>query len=455
MFFKLRGIKKLHMIGIGGSGMSGIAEILLQMGFEISGSDIKKTDITERLEKLGCTISYRHSPVNVRGSDLVVFSSAIREDNPEIVEAKKLNIPVIRRLEMLAELTRFKYSICISGAHGKGTTTSMIGKIMEKAKLEPTIIVGGILQGTGTGGLLGRGDFLVAEVDESDRYFLKLFPAIAVITNIDREHLDTYKNLKGIKKAFKEFISKVPFYGCVIINGEDRNLRDIVRNIKRKVITFGFSKRYDIYPENVRIESGKSIFTVRYNGEKTEIRLSLPGRYNILNALASIALAYELEIPLWIVKEAFEEFKGIKRRFEFRGERKGVAWLDDYAHHPTEIKEVLKTVKDFWNKGRIVAIFQPHRYTRTHYLYREFAEPLSIADMVFILPIYSAGEKPIKGIKSSLIYKELKKIKKETQLVGEKEIEKKLKGVLRKGDLIVTLGAGDVWKKVKDVFEEL
>ncbi len=455
MLLKLRGIKKLHMIGIGGSGMSGIAEILLQMGFEISGSDIKKTDITERLEKLGCKIFYKHSPMNVRGSDVVVISSAIRENNSEIIEAKRLNIPVIRRLEMLAELTRFKYSICISGAHGKGTTTSMIGKIMEKAKLEPTIIVGGILQGTGTGGFLGKGDFLIAEVDESDKYFLKLFPAIAVITNIDREHLDTYKNLKGIKKAFKEFISKVPFYGCVIINGEDKNLRDIVRNIERKVITFGFSKKYDIYPENLQLESGRTIFTVGYNGEKIEIRLNLPGRYNILNALASIALAYEMEIPLWIVKEALENYRGIKRRFEFKGERGGIGWLDDYAHHPTEIKEVLKTVRDFWKKGRIIAIFQPHRYTRTHYLYKEFAEPLSIADTVFILPIYSAGEKPIKGVKSNLIHRELKKIKKEVKLVREKELEKELKSVMRNGDLIVTLGAGDVWRKLKDIFEKL
>lgn len=455
MLFKLRGIKKLHLVGIGGSGMSGIAEVLFYMGFEISGSDIRKTEITERLEKMGCKIYYGHSPANVRGAHLVIVSSAIGEENPEVKEAKRLKIPVIKRLEMLAELTRFKYSICISGAHGKGTTTSMIGKIMEKAKLEPTIIVGGILKGTGTGGFLGKGDFLVAEVDESDKYFLKLFPAIAVITNIDREHLDTYKNLKNIKKAFKEFISKVPFYGCVVINGEDRNLKDVVKGTSRKIITFGISKGCDIHPENLNMDINGSSFIISYNGEKNEIKINLPGKHNVMNALAAIAVAYELEIPMWIVKDALSEFRGIKRRFEFKGEKKGITWLDDYAHHPTEIKEVLETVKKFWRKGKIIAVFQPHRYTRTYYLYKEFAKPLSIADVVFILPIYPADEKPLKGVKSDLIFKELKKIKRDCYMVSEKNLEENLKRFLDKGDLVLSLGAGDVWKKVEKIFEGL
>ncbi len=455
MLFKLKGIEKLHLVGIGGSGMSGLAEILLSMGFKITGSDIKKTEVTERLEKLGCKIYYNHSPLNVRETDLVIISSAIKENNPEVREAIKLNIPVIRRLEMVAELTRTKYSICVSGAHGKGTVTSMTAKIMEEAGLSPTIMIGGIIKGFSTGSFLGESEFLVAEVDESDKYFLNLFPTIGVVTNIDREHLDTYKNLKGVKKAFKEFLKRVPFYGCVIINGEDKNLMEIVKDIKKKVITFGFSEKFDIHPKDLKIESNYSIFEIRYNGEKVRIKINIPGKHNVLNALASIAVAYELRISPNIIKKALEEFKGMQRRFEFKGERNEIGWLDDYAHHPTEIRETLITCKNFWKKGRIIAIFQPHRYTRTCYLYKDFAKPLSIADIVFLLPIYSAGEKKIKGVKSKLIYDEIKKIKKEVYLVNEKNLEERIKKIIKKGDLIVSLGAGDVWKIVKNIFEKL
>jgi UDP-N-acetylmuramate--alanine ligase len=455
MLFKLKGIRKLHLVGIGGSGMSGLAEILLSMGFEISGSDIRKSEITERLEKLGCKIYYEHSPSNVKDKDLVIISSAIKEDNPEVREAKKLKIPVIKRLEMVAELTRTKYSICVSGAHGKGTVTSMIAKIIEKAKLSPTVMVGGIIKGTSSSILLGQSDLFVAEVDESDKYFLKIFPTIVVVTNIDKEHLDTYKNIREIKKAFKEFVLKVPFYGCIIINGEDKNLREIVKDVKRKVITFGFSKNFQIYPKNLNLKENYSTFEVEYNGEGAEIKINLPGKHNVLNALAAISTAYELEIPLWITKEALEEFKGLERRFEFKGERKGIGWLDDYAHHPTEIRETLLTAKNFWKKGRIVVIFQPHRYTRTYYLYKDFSKSLKIADIVLILPIYPAGEKKIKGVKSDLIYKEMKKNKKDVYLVKDEELDEKLKEILREGDLLVSIGAGDVWRKVKKIFENL
>lgn len=455
MLFKLKGIEKLHLVGIGGSGMSGLAEILLSMGFNITGSDIKKTEVTERLEKLGCKIFYNHSPLNVKEADLVIISSAIKENNPEVRQAIKLHIPVIRRLEMVAELTRTKYSICVSGAHGKGTVTSMIAKIMEEAGLSPTIMIGGIIRGFSTGSFLGKSEFLVAEVDESDKYFLNLFPTIGVVTNIDREHLDTYKNLNGVKKAFKEFLKRIPFYGCVIINGEDKNLIEITENIKKKVITFGFSKKFNIYPEDLKIESTHSIFDIEYNGEKERIKINLPGKHNVLNALASIAVAYELRISSKIVKKALEEFKGMQRRFEFKGEKNGIGWLDDYAHHPTEIRETLITCKNFWKKGRIITVFQPHRYTRTYYLYKDFAKPLSIADIIFLLPIYPAGEKKIKGVKSKLIYDEIKKVKKEVYLVNEKKLEEKIKKILKKGDLIVSLGAGDVWKIVKNIFENL
>ncbi len=455
MLFKLKGIKKLHLIGIGGSGMSGLAEILLSMGFKITGSDIKKTEVTERLEKLGCKIYYNHSPLNVKGANLVIISSAIKENNPEVREAKRLNIPIIRRLEMVAELTRAKYSICVSGAHGKGTVTSMTAKILEEAGFSPTIMIGGIIKGLGTGSFLGKGKFLVAEVDESDKYFLNLFPTIGVVTNIDREHLETYKNLKEVKKAFKEFLKRVPFYGCVIINGEDKNLLDIVKDIKRKIITFGLKEKFDIHPEKVELHGTYSVFNIKYDGENENIKINLPGKHNLLNALASISVAYELRISLKIVKKALEEFKGMHRRFEFKGEKKGIGWLDDYAHHPSEIRETLITCKNFWKKGRIIVIFQPHRYTRTYYLYKDFAKPLSISDILFLLPVYPAGEKKIKGVKSKLIYDEIKKIKKEVYLVNEKNLEEKIKKILKKGDLLVSLGAGDVWKIVENIFERL
>ncbi len=455
MLFVHSGIKKIHFVGIGGSGMSGMAEILKHMGFEITGSDIKRSETTKRLEALGIKIFYTHSKENIKDQDLVVYSSAIRGDNIEINEAKKRGIPIIRRAEMLAELTKIKFSICITGAHGKSTTTTMISNLLKNAGLEPTTIVGGIIRGMDTGGIFGWGQFLVAEADESDRSFLHLFPSIGVITNIDNEHLDTYKTMKALKEAFKEFMLKVPFYGGIVYCGDDKNLSKIAEDIERKKISFGFNHSNDINAYNINLKEMGSEFEVKVKGENIgKFELNIPGMHNILNSLAAIGVSYLLKIPFYIAKKTLMEFKGVKRRFEFKGIKKGIALIDDYAHHPTEIREFLKTVKNFWKRGRVLLVFQPHRYTRTKILWKEIAESLSIADIVIVLPIYPAGEKKIKGVTHKLIIKELKKYSNPVY-DGEKDLKEKILNIVRKGDLICSVGAGNVYKIVEEIYDNI
>jgi len=437
---------KIHMIGIGGSGMSGLAEILHSLGFEVSGSDISRKETTERLERLGIKVFYGHRAENVEGANIVVYSSAIGPDNPELVRAKELKIPIIQRAEMLAELMRVKFSIAVSGAHGKSTTTSMIGHILKKAGKNPTVIVGGILKDVGSGGLVGRGEYLVAEADESDRSFLKLLPTIAVITNIDREHMDTYGSMASLKMAFIEFANKVPFYGSVVACGDDKNVRDILPFVEKRVFTYGFSNENDLYAENVKVLGLSSDFELSGFGERLKGKLNVPGRHNVLNALASLIVAWELDIPLREALESLEIFKGVSRRFEIKGEKFGAIFVDDYGHHPNEIKSVLEVARGIGK--RVITVFQPHRYTRTMDLYREFGEVLSRSDIVILLPIYPAGEKPIPGVSSDLIYRVMKGMGKDGVYLVEnfEEAAELLRKILEEGDVVLLQGAGNVYR---------
>ncbi len=440
--------KKLHFVGIGGSGMSGIAEVLHNMGFKITGSDLKKTAVTERLESLGIPINYGHRPENIDDADVVVISTAVPDDNPEVVAARELKIPVIRRADMLAELMRMKYSVAVSGAHGKTTTTSMIAKVLEDAGLDPTIVVGGRIKGLGTGAKLGSSEYLVAEADESDKSFLKLFPTIAVITNIDEEHLDTYKNFDAIKDAFVQFAERVPFYGLVTLNLDDPGARSILPRINKRIMTYGLSRQADVHARDVQIEGMTSRYRAYYREHfLASVELQVPGIHNIKNSLSAFVVGIELEIPPDIVAKALSSFTGVMRRFEIKGERDGVKVVDDYGHHPSEIAAVLQSARRYWD-GRIIVVFQPHRYTRTYYLHRKFGPVFNDADKVIVMPIYPAGEKPIEGVSAELICKAIRDSghRDVTLVSGHEEALQLLRETAKEGDLVITLGAGDVWK---------
>ncbi len=438
--------KRIHLVGIGGSGMSGIAEVLHNLGFIVSGSDISRKETTERLESLGIRIYYGHRAENVLDKDILVYSSAISFDNVELLKAQELNIPIIARAEMLAEIMRVKFSIAVSGAHGKTTTTSMIGYSIKE--LDPTIVVGGILKGIESTAKLGKSDFLVVEADESDRSFLKLFPSIAVITNIDKEHLDTYKNLIDIKKAFLEFANSVPFYGAVILNIDDLNSRDILPFIEKRVITYGTDENADVRAGNIEFrEFGSSYDLYIKNNFISKVHLRVPGNHNVRNSLSAVAVAYELELDLKNAIEGLYEFPGVRRRFEIKGNFGKALIVDDYGHHPTEIENVIKTAREYFKNKKLLVVFQPHRYTRTKFLYNEFANVLSKADEIILLPVYSAGEKPIPGVDSELIYNKLLELNASVKLFESKEsIIKYLKNYKNSDILILTLGAGDVYK---------
>ncbi len=440
--------KRLHFVGIGGSGMSGIAEVLHNLGFQITGSDLKSSQITKRLESLGIKITYGHRPENVEDADVVVISSAIPDDNVEVIRAMELKIPVIKRAEMLAELMRMKYSIAVSGAHGKTTTTSMIAEVLENAGLDPTVVVGGRIRGLGTGGKLGQSEYLVAEADESDKSFLQLFPTIAVITNVDEEHLDNYGTFDAIKSAFVQFANRVPFFGLAIVNLDDPGARDILPRIKRRVMTYGLIRQADVHAREVKLDGLTSSFRAYYRDMfLAEVKLHVPGLHNVKNALTAFAVGIELELDMRTVADALANFKGVMRRFELKGERNGVTVVDDYGHHPSEIDAVLKSARLYW-QGRIVVVFQPHRYTRTKFLHKKFGPVFNEADVVLILPIYPAGEKPIEGVSSKLIYDAVREAgHRDVRLVESfDEVLEILDNELKPGDLLITLGAGDVWK---------
>ena len=455
MYFKKYHI---HFVGIGGIGMSGIAELLLNLGYEVSGSDTKTSDITERLKGLGGAIHTGHSAEHVSGADVVVVSSAINAENPEVNAAHRLAIPVIPRAEMLAELMRLKYSVAVAGAHGKTSTTSIVAAVLGKGRLDPTVVIGGKLKGIDSNAVLGMGDFIVAEADESDGSFLKMSPTIAVVTNIDREHLDFYKDLEDIKNVFFDFIDRIPFYGLAVLCLDNEPIQDLIPKIKKRFTTYGMSAQADYQARNIRAQGLKTRFTLHHQGEDLgDITLNLPGIHNVYNAMASIAVGFELNIPFETIKSALETLEGVQRRMEVKGVAQGITVVDDYGHHPTEIKTTLQAVKESWPDKRIILAFQPHRYTRTRALFDEFSRAFYQSDLMVVMPIYSAGENPINGVDSSRLCEEIKAHghKEVICIDGMESALSYLKDVLRSGDLLLTLGAGDVWKVGTAILKEL
>ncbi|MBI4690134.1 MAG: UDP-N-acetylmuramate--L-alanine ligase [Nitrospirae bacterium] len=461
----------IHFVGIGGIGMSGIAEVLHNLGYEVTGSDAKDSETTNRLGSLGIKVYIGHKPGNVDNAHVVVISSAVSPDNVEVVAAKERSIPVIPRAEMLAELARMKYGILIAGAHGKTTTTSLISTVLAAGGLDPTVVIGGKLRATGSNARLGQGDFLVAEADESDGSFLKLSPTIAVVTNIDREHMDFFKTMDSLKEAFLSFMNKVPFYGAAIVCTENEELRRLVPSVRRRCITYGLSSGADIYAVNVKKGFMSVSFEVIYKGENIgDFGLPVPGVHNILNSLACIAVAIELKMNPGMVREALNGFGGIQRRFEFKGEGKGIKIFDDYGHHPTEIKATLRAAREGLfsrtqnsehrtqnSEGRLFVIFQPHRYTRTRDLIDEFASCFSDADVLYLMDIYPAGEKPIEGINPMVLLEHIKKTghKDIAYFSGREKLMENLVLRLKPGDVVFTLGAGNVWKVGEEILQKL
>ena len=443
-----KSIRKIHFVGIGGIGMSGIAEILLNQGFEVSGSDLNLTEITKRLADLGAEIYEGHSPDNVKDADVLVYSSAVIPDNPEVRAAAERNIPIIKRAEMLAETMRMKYGIGIAGTHGKTTTTSMVGLTLTESGIDPTIIVGGKLSGLGgTNARLGNGEFIVVEADEFDRTFLKLTPTIAAITTLESEHLDTYKDLDDIKTSFVEFANKVPFYGFVVLCLDEAALQDIIPQINKTIFTYGTTSQADVRAIDIEQEGFNSQYTVIYKGnELGQIRLNLPGVHYVKNSLVAVTIGMELGIDFKIIKKALEKFMGVYRRFETKY-KNDILVLDDYAHHPTETSVTLAGIRAAWDR-RLVVVFQPHLYSRTKDFYQDFGKSFLNSDVFVCTDVYPAREKPIEGVSGELISNATKKLghKNVFYIKDKNEIPNQLLQLKKKDDIIITMGAGDIWK---------
>jgi UDP-N-acetylmuramate--alanine ligase len=455
--------ERIHFVGIGGVGMSGIAEVLKNLGYNVNGSDKKESENTKRLSGLGITVSIGHRAENIRDAHVVVISSAVSQDNPEVVAAKEKSIPVIPRAEMLAELGRLKYGVLIAGAHGKTTVTSLVASVLASGGLDPTVVIGGKLKGIGSNAKLGEGEFLVAEADESDGSFLRLAPTIAVVTNIDREHMDFFKDIYEVKEAFLLFANKVPFYGLSILCGDDKYIKELLPEVRRRFFTYGLSEGLNLVARNIASDGLKSEFEAVLNGESLGMfEVPLIGSHNVCNCLAAIAVAIELEIDMESVKDALSNFSGVQRRFELKGLAAGVRVFDDYGHHPTEIKATLRAAKSALSrkaegeKGRLVVLFQPHRYSRTSDLMAEFSDAFTDADKVVLMDIYAAGEKPINGVNSEVLSKGIKDAGKDVEYIRERaDIVKYLLEGLKSGDTLLTLGAGDVWKIGEEVVKRL
>ncbi len=438
--------------------MSGISELLLNLGYKVSGSDLKASDITERLQSLGGVVFEGHRSEQIAGADVVVTSSAVSSDNPEVTAAEQASIPVIPRAEMLAELMRLKYSVAIAGAHGKTTTTSMVASVLAGGGLDPTVVIGGKLKGIGSNAVLGQGDFIVAEADESDGSFLKFSPAIAVVTNIDREHLDFYPDMAAIKSVFLNFIDRIPFYGLAILCLDNEPIQDLIPQLKKRYITYGRSSQADLQIRDVEFDKRQSHFTVVHVGKKLgRITLNLPGLHNVYNATASIAVGLELDVPLAAIKSALESLEGVQRRLEIKGEVGGITVVDDYGHHPTEIKTTLDALQKCWPERRKVVVFQPHRYTRTQALFDDFTRAFYQSDTLLVLPIYAASERAIEGVSGQRLCEGI-------QAHGHKEVfcardmqnaVDYLKQNLKPDDVVLTLGAGDVWKVGERILKEM
>jgi UDP-N-acetylmuramate--alanine ligase len=443
--------RRVHFVGVGGIGMSGIAELLVNLGYDVSGSDARRSDITDRLSSLGVRVMTGHDRRHVGDADVVVVSSAIATDNPEAVEARHRHVPVIPRAEMLAELMRLRVGIAIAGAHGKTTTTSMIALLLERAGLDPTAVIGGRLSAFGSNARLGRGQYIVVEADESDRSFLKLTPSIAVITNIDREHLEAYGSFDGLVDAFRQFADRIPFYGAVVACADDPAVRALVPTLTRRVISYGFSQDADVQGLEPATDGASGRCLVRYavrgvaESERAHpLHLNVPGRHNLLNALAAVAVGLELGIPLERIQAALAEFRGVERRYQLRGEARGVRVIDDYGHHPTEIAAVVAAARS-GRPDRLVVVFQPHRFTRTRDLMEDFGPALADADVVVLTDIYPAGEAPIPGVTLDALADAVRPAVAELLVAPRLEdVPGIVAGLAKAGDLVVTLGAGSI-----------
>ena len=444
----LRKIQHVHFVGIGGSGMSGIAEVLLNLGYTVSGSDLTSTGVTRHLATLGATVSEGHAASHVEGAGVVVTSTAVASDNPEVREARRRGVPVIPRAEMLAELMRLKYGVAVAGSHGKTTATSMVALVLDKGGLDPTVVVGGRLGVLGSGARLGKGDFMVAEADESDRSFLKLSPTVAVVTNIDREHLDTYRDLTDIQETFLGFVNKVPFYGSAVLCLDDTSLQDLLPRVERRVVTYGISPQASVSVRDLDIGPTGSTYTATFDGQGLgTVGLGVPGAHNVANSLAAVAVGLDLDVPFDAIQAGLESFTGVDRRFQERGEAGGVLVLDDYGHHPTEIRVTLETLRRRAGDRRTVVLFQPHRFTRTQALWDDFCRAFHLADRLLLTDVYPASEEPIPGVDAEGLARGIaERGHREVAFVGDlAEATEKLATEVREGDVVLTLGAGSVW----------
>ena len=442
-------VKKVHFVGIGGIGMSGIAELLINLGFEVTGSDMKTTNITENLQKHGAVIYEGHKPENVNDSDVLVYSSAVQVDNPELQRAKDKQIPIIRRAEMLSELLKLKQtSIAVGGTHGKTTTTSMMGAVLTEALLDPTLVVGGVVKSLDVNALLGQGDVIVAEADEFDKSFLQLTPTYAIITNIDTDHMDCYDSEEDLLNAFAQYANAIPFYGAVVACVDEPLIKRILPDISRPVITYGFSGDAEFQAERRLYREVRSTFVVKHRGKELgEVEMMVPGAHNVKNALAVIALGTEMNIDFNTISNGLKQFSGVKRRFEIKGIFDDVMVVDDYAHHPTEVSATLRAIKNGWDR-RLVAVFQPHLYSRTQDLYEDFARAFLISDVLLVTDVYPAREEPIAGVTGELITNMAKSMGHENVywVEDKKRLVAAMKALVEPGDLVITMGAGDIWR---------
>ncbi|MBM3212467.1 UDP-N-acetylmuramate--L-alanine ligase [Candidatus Poribacteria bacterium] len=449
--------KHIHMVGIGGAGMSGIAEVLLNLGFQVSGSDLSASEATERLARLGARIHIGHLATNVKDADVLVFSSAVPPNNPEVLAAKGKKIPVIPRIEMLAELMRMKYSIAIAGTHGKTTTTAMVASVLEYGNLDPTVADGGIIKGLGSNVRLGDSEFMVVEADEAYGSIHRISPTIAVVTNIDNDHLDYYHTMDAVKKAFLDFVNRVPFFGVAIICLDEGNIQELVPKVEKRFITYGIDTKADLMAIDIHIDGTGSSYVAKRNGHTLgEIKIRSLGRHNVVNSLAAIGVGLELDIPFDRIAEGLSAFPGVGHRFDILGNVKEILVVDDYGHHPTEIKATLRAAREAYNR-RIIAVFQPHRYTRVNLLKDDFARCFYQADILVVTEVYAASEEPIPGASGQVLANAIKDYgHKNVIYIPEKDkIADAVYSISKPGDLIITLGAGDIWKIGKEIIDKL
>lgn len=456
-----RKIQHIHLVGIGGSGMSGIAEVLLTLGYTVTGSDLHYSETIRRLEECGGKIFLGHAFEHIGGAQVVVTSSAVSSRNPEVLAAKARKVPVIPRAEMLAELMRLKYGIAIAGAHGKTTTTSMVASVLAEAGLDPTFVIGGKVTALGSNARLGKGEFLIAEADESDGSFLHLSPSTAVVTNIDREHLDHYGSMERLEESFLQFINRIPFYGAAILCGTDPHIQAMLSKVVKRYVTYGIADRpdqgLDVQATDVRPADGGSSFQVWVRGKALGMfRLGIPGRHNVANALATIAVGLEIDVPIEVIRSGLAAFGGVERRLQVRGECAGVTVVDDYGHHPTEIRATLEAIKERWDR-RLVVVFQPHRYTRTRDLFDQFVGAFDHAQKLFLTAIYPAGEAEIPGVTAQALASAIRQVgHPPVEWVDRKEaLVDRVLAMLRPDDIVLTLGAGDIWKVGVELLDRL